>query len=86
MSISLMTAMIIQDNEDGCVRCEALGPDLGTGKWAGVIGLYRGNEFHAALLSSPANFESPEAAIEAMEVVVAEIRAMDLKSLPGRPA
>ena len=85
MSISLMTAMVIQSNE-GNVRCEAIGPEVETGKWAGVVALYRGDEFHRYVLSSTATFDSPEAAVAAMEVVVAEIRAMDLESLPGRPA
>ena len=70
-------ALMIQGNGDD-IRCESLGQDPESGKWAGGINLYHGDSFHAMLVSSLLVFSSSEAAVADMGRIVREVRALDL--------
>lgn len=78
MGIYLITAMTIQGQGDNIV-CEPLGQHRETGKWAGVINLYKGGFFHTTLLSSEPIFSTREEAISEMKEVVRLVREMDLR-------
>jgi len=71
------TALVIQ-NEENDIRCEALGRDAKTGKWAGAVTLYHDGHLHTTLLSSEPTFESSEAAVAYMEDIVRQVRAADV--------
>ncbi|MFC1645060.1 hypothetical protein ACFL08_03465 [Patescibacteria group bacterium] len=68
-----ITLFIIRDDRND-IRCESLGHNENTGKWAGAVNLYKNKFFHSTLLSTGLVFDSEEEAIEHMEGVVQSVR------------
>jgi hypothetical protein len=81
MSISRITALIIQTNGDN-IRAEVQGQDSTTGKYTGCIAQYKNGERHTTLASSAPTFNNREEAITAMEALIEIISKHDL-SLPS---
>lgn len=75
--MTLLTVLTIQEGGDN-IRCEVLGQDRKTGKWAGAVNLYYEDNLHTPLLTSNAEYDSREAAVATMEDVVRQVRAIDL--------
>lgn len=73
--LSKLDAAVIQSRGDD-IKCEAGGPSS-EGKWSDWIMLYRRGEFDHPVVSTQPIFNSAEEAINRMEEVVREIRAMD---------
>jgi len=76
MGVSLYTALVIQ-SVDNDIRCEIYGSD-GKGKYAGAINLYHDGHLHTTLLSTGLIYGSEKDAIEGMEGVVKQVRAINL--------
>ncbi|MBI2099328.1 hypothetical protein HYT45_02875 [Candidatus Uhrbacteria bacterium] len=77
--MTLYTALVIQ-NQGNNIRCESIGRDKKTGKWAGAINLYHDGSFHTMLVSSKPIFKSSSEAVKHMREIVRKIRAA--KNLP----
>lgn len=81
MSISIMTALAIH-NPKNDIRWGAGGPDE-AGKFAGFIWLCHGGRLHCYLVSTESVYDSAEAAENAMESLVKEIREKNLTDITG---
>lgn len=76
--VTLLTARTIK-NAQNDIRCESLGQSSENGKWVGVINLYRDGLLHTPpLLTSKPVFDSESLALEAMELIVTQIRQSKL--------
>ena len=75
--MTVYTALVIKNNGDD-IHCETGGQSKETGKWIGVVNLYKGEFFHTTLLSSNAVFNSKDESVTGMEKIVEQVRAMEL--------
>ncbi len=80
MAISRYSALAIHNKEND-IRCEVGGQHKETKKWSAVINLYHGGFFHTTIISSVAEFESPEIAVEHMKTIVEAIRVQSIEDL-----
>ena len=80
MGINRITAIEIQTNGDN-IKCSAGGPAKENGKYVGWIELWRDGDLHKPMISTQPVFDTESEAIKAMENIVVEIRALDLKEI-----
>ena len=80
--ITLLTAIVIHSNDD--VECNGGGPDPETGKFVGWIthGLAKR---YRPLVSTKPIYDSKEAATEAIESLVKQIRSKTIEELTNGP-
>ena len=71
-------AVLVIQNTDNDIRCEALGQDKKTKKWVGAISLYHDKVLHTILVSFGAIFNSSDEAIKSMKRIVKKVHALDL--------
>jgi|AntAceMinimDraft_4_1070372.scaffolds.fasta_scaffold01637_8 hypothetical protein len=79
MGISNVTILTIQ-NSDNEIVCNYYGQDKETGKWSGVVYLYKNGHIHTTLFSSNCVFDTKDIAISKMKEIVEKIKKMDMNS------
>lgn len=75
MALSLLTALILQNNE---VRCFAMGP-FPNGKYGGVAYLIKNNQaFDPVISIEDGIYDTCKAAIDKLENIIEDVRELDL--------